>query len=189
MGVPASIVLALSVASCSLFNAGTVHVKYLRSKRADIDGRSYENVEKFKDVSASIRSVQHPRARDRWNFNVGLRPSIHYDDISYLAVGRPSSSLDFHRFSLLGNLRFTLHSPAGAFVLSAGYGGAVYRLEDGSFLDTVRTDELGKIDLVWVGFLTKRFFILLGPRYYKDDNEQYYFAFRLGYFWGRINGS
>lgn len=179
--------------SCSTFNAGTVHLKYLKST-SDIQGVRYENKNRLKDVSASIRSLQHPGGRGMWDFNVRLSPSLHFDNITYVTGAydpqrlKQRPPLRYKRLSLLGNLKFSFHSPLGDIVLSGGYGGSLYRLKirNGS-LNTLKTGPLRKIDLVWVGFLTKRVFLLLGPRYYKDRNEQYYFAFRVGYFWGDVN--
>ena len=43
-----------------------------------------------------------------------------------------------------------------------------------------------RIDFAYVAFFSKRFFFLMGPRYYREQYETFVFAMRLGYFWGDI---
>ena len=64
--------------SCSLLNGGTVHVKYTKFQ-TDVDGITYENKQDLGDVSFSVRNIQHPKQFGRWNLNLRLRPSIHYE--------------------------------------------------------------------------------------------------------------
>ncbi|MCO4795123.1 MAG: hypothetical protein KC493_15505 [Bacteriovoracaceae bacterium] len=163
--------------------------------KAKFEGVTYENKERLSDVSFSVRNVQHPKKYGLWNFNVGITPSIHYDKIRYgtLALRTNNSGviekypdLMFQRLSLLANLAASWHTPMGAFVLKTGFGGAFYNLNDGQGFDTFKTREIRKVDLAWVAFMSKRFFVLMGPRYYVEQFEQFTFAFRIGYFWGRF---
>lgn len=179
---------------CSLLNSGSVNLKYTKAT-ATFEGVTYENKERLSDVSFSVRNVQHPQKYGKWNFNVRITPSIHFDKIRYGTLAQRTNAqgqieqypdLLFQRLSLMGNLAASWHTAIGAFVLKAGFGGAFYNLDDGQGFDTFRTREIRKVDLAWVAFLSKRFFVLLGPRYYVEQFEQYTFAFRIGYFWGRI---
>jgi hypothetical protein len=84
-----------------------------------------------------------------------------------------------------GNLKLILHTPIGAFAATGGFGGALSKFDKMNGSDYKRT-EIRKVDFVYYRFLTKRIFLLMGPRYYKEQYEQVTFAFRLGYFWGKI---
>lgn len=182
--------------SCGVFtllNSGTVSIKYQVSE-AEIEGVNYEEVERLTNPSFSIRNVQHPKKHGRWSANFQITPSIHYNDTDFQTGGtffddrgmveRPD--LNVKRASMLANAKITTHTPAGAFALSLGFGGTMYKLDNGASLETIRTREIRRIDLAWSAFFTKRFFILAGPRYFKADYETYVFAVRLGYFWGKI---
>tara|TARA_Y100000768_G_scaffold370540_1_gene336443 strand:- start:5405 stop:6019 length:615 start_codon:yes stop_codon:yes gene_type:complete len=193
------ILLALSCFnSCAitrLLNSGTANIKY-RASEAKIHGINYEEDDRVRSPSFSIRNVQHPRAWGKWNFNVRITPSLHIDNQTYTTgatylsgeTGRMETypSVNVKRFITLANLKFTTHTPIGAFALSGGFGGTVYHMDNGAWIDTTKTREIRRIDFVWYGFLSKRFFVLMGPRYYKAGYETYEFAFRIGYFWGRI---
>lgn len=183
-----------SCAITRLLNSGTVNIKY-RASEATFEDDSYELDANVTNPSFSIRNVQHPRAWGKWNFNLRISPSLHYDDNTFATgatfidtdgVEKTKPNINVRRGIILGNLKATLHSPIGAFALSGGFGGTVYRLNDGRGLDTIKTREIRRIDLAWYGFFTKRFFVLMGPRYYNAGYETYEFAFRIGYFWGRI---
>lgn len=179
----------------SLLNSGTVSVKY-RVSEAKFDNVDYEAKERLTNPSFSIRNIQHPRKHGRWNINFKVTPSLHYDDTDY-QTGKVSFNKETGRLEKLpiinikrgitiANAKVTTHTPIGAFALSAGFGGTIYTMSDGAGLDTVKTREIRRLDLVWSGFLSKRLFVLAGPRYYKAGYESYVFAFRIGYFWGRI---
>lgn len=187
-----------SLQSCAVFrllNSGTANIKY-RTSEATINGIKYEESDRVTSPSFSIRNVQHPKPYGKWNFNVRLSPSIHYDDQTY-QTGKtyfnPVSGINevfrpvrVRRGILLGNLKFTTHTPIGAFSLSGGFGGTVYNFDDGAGLQTTKTREIRRLDFVWYGFFTRRFFILAGPRYYNAGYETFEFAFRIGYFWGKM---
>jgi hypothetical protein len=184
----------LFCSGCSLLNSGSFNLKYTKAK-ATFEGVTYENKEPLSNVSFSVRNVQHPKKYGKWNLNVRITPSIHYDKTRYGTLAQRINSegqaenypdLLFQRLSIMGNLAGSWHTPIGAFVLKAGFGGAFYNLDDGQGFDTFRTREIRKLDLAWVTFLSKKFFVLMGPRYYVEQFEQYTFAFRIGYFWGRI---
>lgn len=188
------LIFCLSFCSCSLLNSASVNIKY-RVARAEIDGVTYENKERISDVSLSIRNIQHPRSHGRWNMNLRLTPSLHYDKTTFGTLAtcensdgdmEPCPDLRLKRLSALGNLKLTTHTPIGAFVLAAGFGGAVKKMTNLWGMDHTTTSEIRKIDFAWVAFISKRFYILMGPRYYKEQFEQYTFAIRLGYMWGRI---
>jgi len=192
------IYLTASLPSCAvlrLLNSGTANIKY-RASEATINGIKYEESDRVTSPSFSIRNVQHPKPYGKWGFNVRVSPSLHYDDQTY-QTGKTYFNQDSGNFDvfrpvrvrrgiLLGNLKFTTHTPIGAFSLSGGFGGTMYNFDDGAGLQTTKTREIRRLDLVWYGFFTKRFFILAGPRYYKAGYETFEFAFRIGYFWGRI---
>lgn len=190
--------IALTLCSCSLLNSGTTHIKYTRSNAKLQEDIEYTNKEKFGDISFSIRNVQHPRRYGRWNLNLGLTPSIHYDKERYQARFSPSLSdselrdlpeIQIRRLLTFANIKLTAHTPMGAFVLTGGWGlGLSERRDDGEYVH-MNTREIGRIDFVWVGFFADRFYLMAGPRYYKEDYEQLVFAFRLGYFWGPISRS
>ena len=179
--------------SCSLLNSGTVHMKYTKFK-ADVDGVTYENKRGLGNVSVSVRNIQHPKKFGRWNINMKIRPSIHFErhPLGTLATrlntdtGEQEQIPDFtfRRLSGFANLKLSLHTPIGAFAATVGYGGAVRDFDRPSDRD-IRTTEIRKVDFVYYAFLGKRFFVLLGPRYYKEEFEQVTFALRFGYFWGK----
>lgn len=184
-----------SCAVTSLLNSGTVNIKY-RAVEATFNEEKYEITRNVTNPSISIRNVQHPKSWGQWNFNLRLTPSIHYDDNTYstgatffnTTTGQTEvlPNINVKRGIILGNLKATIHSPLGAFTLSGGFGGTMYRLNDGQGLDTLKTREIRRVDLAWYAFLSKHFFVLMGPRYYKAGYETYEFAFRIGYFWGKI---
>jgi hypothetical protein len=186
-------IIVLTLNSCAitrLLNSGTVNIKY-RVSEATFDGVTYEEKERLTDPSFSIRNVQHPKSHGRWNFNVRITPSIHYDDTTYGTLakkptGEAYPDINLKRFIGFANLKSTFHTPVGAFALSAGFGGTVYKLDDGQGLETIKTREIRRLDLAYYAFFSRKFFLLMGPRYYKAGHETYIFAFRLGYFWGRI---
>lgn len=191
--LPLLFLITLLGQSCSLLNSGSVNLKYTMA-RAKFEGVTYENKERLSDVSISVRNIQHPEKYGPWNFNVSISPSIHLDRNRYGTLATRLNSqgeieqypdLVFQRLSLMGNLAASWHTPVGAFVLKGGFGGAFYNLDDGQGFDTFKTREIRKIDLAWVAFMSKRFFVLMGPRYYVEQFEQYTFALRIGYFWGR----
>ncbi|MBT3583881.1 MAG: hypothetical protein HN509_03160 [Halobacteriovoraceae bacterium] len=181
------------MSSCSLIsllNSGTAHIKYNVAK-ANLEGEQYENKSRWGDPSFSIRNVQHPRAWGKWATNIRLTPSIHgtrqtYQTGALKTNGDQLPDLKFRRGSLLANVKWTNHTPIGAFAISYGYGIGVYKLYNEEDINTIRGRPIQKVDLAYIGFLSKRFFFLMGPRYYKQDFEQYVFAIRLGYFWGNI---
>jgi len=188
----ASILILILLSSCSVFNSGTAHLKYTVMD-ATFDDIEYENSEKLSDVSASIRRVQHPKAYGKWNINVNIAPSIHFDKnrfttdetfINEQGIVEKHPDIMLKRLSSFANLKLTTHTPIGAFVLTGGFGGTFYDLSDGRGLDTLKTREIRKLDLAYVGFFSDRFFVLVGPRYYKEAFEQFIFAFRIGFFWG-----
>ena len=192
------IVLVSLLNSCailSLLNSGTANVKYTVSEATLNDGVKYEEVERISDPSFSIRNVQHPKTYGKWNVNLKVTPSLHYDDTTYQTghtrfnknKGREEElpNINIKRFMTLANLKLTGHTPIGAFALSGGFGGSVYKMDDGQGLNTIKTREMRKIDLAWYAFMSKHFFLLMGPRYYKAGYESYVFAFRIGYYWGK----
>ena len=178
--------------ACSIFNSGTISIKRTETK-ANFYGKNYSDIKKWTDVSFSIRRIQHPKKYGEWNINLGLSPSIHLDR-SHLGLDDPTVLLTkrhlypdvkIKRLSTLGNLKLILHTPIGAFAASAGIGIAGYYAHS-STMNTYRTRQIRRIDLVWVGFLSKRLFILTGPRWYFEKTWQYVWAFRIGCFWGKI---
>ena len=179
------------MSSCSLFNAGTVHLKYSDGE-ASIEGNQYELKKRLGNVSASVRHIEHPKSHSRWDIGLKLTPSIHLDKFTFQTgqldenqVQMPD--LNYKRLSGLANLKLGTQTPIGQFVLTGGYGAALFKLKDGAGIDTLRTGQVTKVDLAYLFFVTKRFFVLMGPRYYKSDFEQYTFALRIGYFWGGFN--
>lgn len=193
--LPLLFLIVLLGQSCSLLNSGSVNLKYTMAK-ARFEGITYENKERLSDVSISVRNIQHPEKYGIWNFNVSITPSIHLDRNRYGTLATRLNAkgeveqypdLVFQRLSLMGNLAASWHTPFGAFVLKGGFGGAFYNLDDGQGFDTFKTREIRKIDLAWIAFMSKRFFVLMGPRYYVEQFEQYTFAFRIGYFWGHTS--
>ena len=183
-----------SCALTSLLNSGTANIKY-RASEAHIHGVAYEEDERVRSPSFSIRNVQHPKAWGKWNLNFKITPSLHLDNQTYVTgatyvddsgLTQPYPSLNIKRFITLANMKITTHTPIGAFALSGGFGGTVYKMDNGLWLNTVKTREIRRIDLSWYGFISKRFFVLMGPRYYRAGYETYEFAFRIGYFWGKI---
>ncbi|MEE3080048.1 MAG: hypothetical protein VX341_11975 [Bdellovibrionota bacterium] len=182
------------LSSCSLLNSGTVHVKYTKFT-ADVDGVTYENKRGLGNVSVSVRNVQHPKEFGKWDFNFTIRPSIHFErhPLGTLATRLNTTTgeqeqipdFTFRRLSSFANLKLTFHTPIGAFAATAGYGGALRDFDRPSDRD-ILTTEIRKIDFVYYAFFSKRFFILMGPRYYKEEFEQVTFALRFGYFWGKI---
>lgn len=193
------ILLVLMSTSCGtskLLNSGTVHVKYTVS-RASFNDQQYENKSRLGNISGSIRSVQHPNGK-KWDASFKLTPSIHFDNTTYQSGGtRPSPTtgltellpeINIKRFSGFGNLKLNFHTPIGQFSLTGGFGGTLYKLKEEGYYETIKTSEIRKIEFAYTGFLSKRFFVLIGPRYYNDGNEQYVMAVRLGYFWGSMSG-
>lgn len=184
-----------SCAVTKLLNSGTVNIKY-RAVKATFNNELYEISDRVTNPSISVRNVQHPKVWGRWNLNLRITPSIHYDDVTYQTGGtfvNPQNGqtellpkINVRRGIALGNLKTTLHTPIGAFALAAGFGGTLYRLNDDRGLSTIKTREIRRADLAWYAFLTKHFFVLMGPRYYKTDYETFEFAFRIGYFWGKM---
>ena len=186
-----------SCAPLSIFNAGTVHVKYIES-RAKFYGVKYRERARLTDPSVSIRNVQHPKVFGNWDLNLRLTPSIHYDDITYeseasMGLRRSNGEIDpyplinIKRGIFMGNAKLTAHFPIGAFALAFGFGGSVYKINGGA-LDSMKTREVRKVDFTYTAFFSDRFFLLLGPRYYKSGYETFAFALRLGYFWGSPRG-
>ncbi|OUR97110.1 hypothetical protein A9Q84_12330 [Halobacteriovorax marinus] len=163
------------------------------SAEATIEGNRYEIKDRLANVSASIRQVDHPKKHGKWDLGMKISPSIHLDRLVFqTGHSMPDASgtylrlpdLKYERLAGLANLRFTAFTPIGQFLITGGFGGAIYTLDDGQGLNTTKTREVRKLEFAYLGFLTKRIFILMGPRYYKSGFEQYTFAFRLGYFWG-----
>lgn len=178
-----------------LLNSGTVSVKY-RVSEATLDEVDYEAKERLTNPSFSIRNIQHPKAHGKWSANFKITPSLHYDDTDYqtgktalnteTGITETLPNINIKRGIAIANAKLTTHTPIGAFALSAGFGGTVYKMTDGKGLDTIKTREVRRIDLVWSAFLSRRVFVLTGPRYYHAGYESYIFAFRIGYFWGKI---
>lgn len=178
--------------SCGIFNAGTVSSKY-NEVRATFDGRSYRNRKSLSSVSLSIRGIQHPYKFKNWSGNFRLSPSLHFDRTvleSTETVTLPNGSeyipprIKIKRLSTLGNIKYNWHTPIGQFVATAGYGLALFKADDDLGLDTFRTREIAKLDFIYIGFLSRRVFILTGPRFFYDQLSHFSIAFRLGYFWG-----
>ncbi len=180
-----------------LLNAGTVHVKYTVSN-ASFDNQLYENKNRLGSISASIRNVDHPAGKN-WGASFKLHPSIHFSNTTYQSGGtRISTStgqleglpeINIKRFSTLGSLKLNFHTPIGQFSLTGGFGGTLYKLKEKGTYETIKTSEIRKLGFAYTGFFTKRFFAMIGPRYFNDGNEQYVFAVRLGYFWGKASGN
>jgi len=194
----APILLLFFLSSCGttkLLNSGTVHVKYTVS-RATFNNELYENKNRLGNVSGSIRNVQHPAGR-RWAANFKLVPSIHFSNTDYQSGGtrtstttgqlEPLPEINIKRLSGLGNLKLTFHTPIGQFTFNGGFGGTVYKFREKGNYETIKTSEIRKLGMAYTGFFAKRFFAMIGPRYFNDGNEQYVFAARLGYFWGDIS--
>ena len=147
------------------------------------------------DISVSVRNIQHPKGFKKWDVNLRFTPSIHFDKTDLFTEERrelsPGVFTDFpditiERIAAFINLKLTTHTPIGQFVATAGRGIAGFRARDDESLNTKRTRGITKFEIVYVGFLSRRFFVLTGPRYYNDGNEQFVWAFRFGYFWGDI---
>lgn len=186
---------AVFASSCSLLNSGTATIKYSET-RATFNKRDYRNKENLGDLSVSVKNLQHPKAHDKYDLNLRFSPSIHLDKTELVTSEKrllPSGiytdypEITIRRLSVFINLKLTGHTPMGQFVATAGQGLAGFHARDGQGLDTRRTRNITKFELVYVGFFSKRFFFLTGPRYYNDGNHQYVWAARLGLFWGRIN--
>lgn len=180
--------------SCAIFNSGTLHVKYTRSK-AKFDGVSYQNKERFRSLSFSIRNVQHPSLYAPWAVSVSLDPSVHLDRQLYgtLATTTDASGrttqlpdIEIRRLSAFSNLKIVGHTPIGQFALSGGYGLGATRYDDNGALQSLRARSIRKLDLAYIGFFANRFFFMMGPRYYRTYREEYIFALRVGMFWGPI---
>ncbi len=180
--------------SCSLLNSGTVHIKYTKFQ-SQVDDVTYENKNELGDVSVSVRNIQHPKQHGKWDINMSLRPSIHFErhtlgtlshyiDDDGESVQYPDIKMS--RLASFANLKLTFHTPIGAFAATYGFGGALSRFEKPDEDESHKTTEIRKVDFVYYGYLSKRFFFLMGPRYYKEQYEQVTFAFRIGYFWGKI---
>lgn len=185
--------LLTCLSSCAVFNSGTVHVKYT-DVRADFEGVRYENEEKWGNLSVSIRGVQHPKVYGAWNINLTLSPSIHYDRqtfstqqtfINELGERQRYPNVQQSRLAALGNLKLSTHTPIGSFTLSGGFGEALTKIR-GKGLDTLRTVQMRKIDFVYSFFVTERIFILMGPRYYQENHDEFLMALRVGYYWGGL---
>ena len=186
--------LGLFFSGCSLLNSGTVHVKYTKF-RTEVDGVTYENKKNLGDASISVKNVQHPKSHGKWDLNFTLRPSIHLEKhtLGTLATEFNTTTkayetlpdIKMKRLSSFANLKLTLHTPIGAFITTGGFGGALSQFDMPGDSD-IRSSEIRKVDFVYLAFLSKRFFFLFGPRYYKEQYEQVTFALRIGYFWGRI---
>jgi hypothetical protein len=187
--------------SCSssdmLLNSGTVHVKYTVSN-ATFNGELYENKTRLGSVSASIRNTEHPSGK-KWGASFKIHPSIHFSNTTYQSGGTRISSttgilenlpeINIKRLSTLGSLKLNFHTPIGQFSLTGGFGGTLYKLKEKGTYETIKTSEIRKLGLAYTGFFTKRFFVMIGPRYFNDGNEQYVFAARLGYFWGKASSN
>ena len=82
-----------SCAPLSIFNAGTVHVKYIES-RAKFYGVKYREKARLTDPSVSIRNVQHPKVFGNWDLNFTSH-SLHSLRRHYLRIrgldGTPAS--------------------------------------------------------------------------------------------------
>lgn len=184
--------LSASCSVMSLLNSGTTHIKYTVS-RATFNGELYQNVSRISNISGSIRHVESPQGRN-WAIGFRILPSIHFDNTEYESGGTRTSSrtgvleglpqVNVKRLSGFGNARVIVHTPIGQFGLTGGFGGTLYRFEEVGYFSTIKTSEIRKAELAYTGFFTERFFTIIGPRYYNDGNEQYVFAFRLGYYWG-----
>lgn len=195
------LIALLALSSCSstdmLLNSGTVHVKYTVSN-ATFDGQLYENKNRLGNISASIRNVSHPEGKN-WGASFKLHPSIHFSNTTYQSGGTRIShrtgllenlpDINIKRLSTLASLKLNFHTPIGQFSLTGGFGGTLYKLKEEGYYETVKTSEIRKLGFAYTGFLTKRFFVMIGPRYFNDGNEQYVFAARLGYFWGKTSGN
>ncbi|MBI2521084.1 MAG: hypothetical protein HYV97_11720 [Bdellovibrio sp.] len=188
-----ALLILLNVA-CSLMNSGTANLKYTDTE-AKFNGVRYENEEKLKDVSFSVKSIQHPRRYRLWDINFRISPSVHLDNTTFVTNETFTNSegeqevypkLHMTRFMGFGNFKINIHSPVGGFVLAAGFGGSIYKLTDNAGLDTTKTREVRKLDFAYVAFLSRRIFVYIGPRYILDAYEQYIFAVRLGVYWDRI---
>jgi hypothetical protein len=187
------ILLPIILGSCGLINASTVQLKYTDTE-ATFKGVKYENKEKLGEVSISVRNVQHPAKHGAWNFNIRISPSVHFDRFVYGPIEKTyddngndttPGDVKVRRLKMFGNLKANFHTPIGAFVATYGYGRAAYRQTDQEGLDTYRTREIKKIDFSWIGFFSRRFFVMMGPRYYEESYESYVFAFRIGYMFGK----
>ena len=195
------IFILAGLTSCSssdlILNSGTVHVKYTVSK-ATFNGQLYENKTRLGSVSGSIRNVQHPIGK-KWDASFKILPSIHFSNTTYQSGGTRYNNqsgviealpdINIKRLSTLGSLKLNFHTPIGQFSLTGGFGGTLYKLKEMGTYETVKTSEIRKLGLAYTGFLTKRFFLMIGPRYFNDGNEQYVFAVRLGYFWGKVSSN
>lgn len=188
------LIFALLSGACSLINSGNVNIKYTTSN-VKFQGIKYENKNNIKDVSISLKNVQHPQRWGKWNFNMRILPSIHYDSTDFTtaqtyadAEGNQVSypEIQYKRLMTFANLGFNFHTPIGGFILSGGYGIAAYHKTDNAGLDTYRTRDIRKADLAYIGFLSKRIFVYVGPRYLKESYEEFIFAFRLGWYWGKV---
>ena len=155
--------ILLSSSSCSIFNSATVHVKYT-DVRAEIDDVDYENIEKFGNISSSIRRVQHPKQYDKWDINFSLSPTIHFDRQLFHPVGVTEEDdvpdLTKSRLSILGNLKLTTHTPIGAFVLTGGYGQSFLKLSKDTGTESYRSTQIRRLDFVYLGFFARRFYTL-----------------------------
>lgn len=195
-GMPSGIVLLLFIpifASCSILNSGTVHLKY-RDGTAKFNDVTYEIEENLSDLSVSIRNVQHRNEFENWDFNIRLTPSIHLDRQTFGTLETFTNergeeeqfpTIRNRRLSSFANAKANWHTPMGQFVLTSGFGGAVYKRRS-SRMNHISTTEIRKVDFVWLGFISDRVFVMLGPRYYVEQFEQFVFAFRIGMYWDEI---
>lgn len=192
-----SIILILpSLQGCAVFrllNSGTANIKY-KTSTAKFNDIEYQNKTKINNFSASIRNVQHPKKYGKWNFNIGLSPSISFTNQVYgtlhvnpnSPVGAPLPDISLQRLITMANIGMHIHTPAGSFNFKAGYGRTLSDISDGQGLDTVTSKPIRKLDLAYIAFFSKRWFFQTGPRYYKEEFESFAWSIRLGIFWGKI---
>lgn len=181
--------------SCSQvkkINSGTMQVKH-NSSTGSFGGNLYENKRTWRDISASIRKIHHYTQRKDWDLRFKISPSLHLDSMRFqtqatrqLPNGQRATlpELDYTRLAMLGNFKLYTDTPFGQLSYTLGMGPGVYHLTDGEALDTVRLRSVIKMDLAYSFFVTKRIFVLVGPRiYFEEGVEIIQQAFRIGYFW------
>lgn len=126
---------------------------------------------------------------------MAISPSIHFDRQLFHPVnvgenipGTESFVPDLtkSRLSILGNLKFTTHTPIGAFVLTGGYGQSFFKLSKETGAESYRTSQIRKLDFVYMAFFARRFYFMFGPRYYREKSNEFVVAARIGFFWGKI---
>jgi len=189
-----NILVLFFISSCSQLNSGTGTVKYTTAD-AKFNNVRYVNKEKMKNVSFSIKSIQHPDRYHSWAINFRITPSIHLDNNTFITQEKFTNSqgeqeayptIYMTRLMGFGNLKIQIHTPLGGLLAAAGFGGSVYRMKDSAGQDTTRTREVRKVDVAYIAFLSRRIFLYIGPRYIRDSYEQYIFAIRVGVFWDKI---